>query len=308
MPRKPRFPEFPRITKHYRDRHGKPRFYVDGVGLKSRFGTPEFRAEYDRAILSLDEPAPKLGAIHGSLRWGCKQFMDATFTSDPKTATQHERRLRLESMCVDVWKAGDTRTFGDFPLNRFEPKHILALMLRKKKNPHAANKRFSDLKMVFKWLKQKKLIPNDPTAEMDQQDKLPVPKTDGYHSWPDEERQQYCATHPPETMARDAYELLWIFGQRNSDTVKFGKHNVKDGHLCFTQQKTGKFLQLWIPPEAQSIIARDGVFLRTAKGKAFTRDTFKERFRAWCDEARLPTARRMDYAKLRPVIMPAYPA
>ncbi len=34
MPRKPRYPEYPGL-KPYRDRHGKQRFYVNGIPIKS---------------------------------------------------------------------------------------------------------------------------------------------------------------------------------------------------------------------------------------------------------------------------------
>src|SRR5215467_3910862 len=200
MPRKPKYPDYPRINKQYKDRHHKHHYYVDGVAIHSRpFDSTAFRAEYERLVhSSTEDAAPRLGAIPGSFRWGCKQFMDATFAPDPKTATQYDRRLRLESMWDEVWKEGDPRVFGDYPLNRFEPKHILALVLRKKKFPHAANKRLIDVKMVFKWLKRKRLITDDPTADMDKSDKLPVPDTGGFYSWTDADREAYCAKHPPE--------------------------------------------------------------------------------------------------------------
>jgi len=40
----------------------------------------------------------------------------------------------------------------------------------------------------------------------------------------------------------------------------------------------------------QSIMARttEGAFLRNAKGKPFSREAFKDRFRVWCDQAGLP--------------------
>jgi integrase len=87
---------------------------------------------------------------------------------------------------------------------------------------------------------------------------------------------------------------LWNTGQRISDVIKFGTHNLKhdaDGDwLAFTQQKTGKHLDVWINPQLQVIVAatKAGVFLRTRRGKPFTRHTMKDRFRVWCDEAGLP--------------------
>src|SRR5262249_51207365 len=98
----------------------------------------------------------------------------------------------------------------------------------------------------------------------------------------------------PGSTARDCYELTLNSGQRISDVIRFGSHNLKhdtDGDwLAFTQKKTGKYLEMWIPPELEAIVAatKEGVFLRTARGKPFTRDTIKERFKAWCRGAGLP--------------------
>jgi integrase len=101
---------------------------------------------------------------------------------------------------------------------------VLALMLRKKKFPHAANHRLTDLKLVFKWAKKHRLMSDNPAADVD---KLPVPNTGGFHPWSDLERQQYCSKHPPGTTARDCYELTWNSGQRINDVIKFGSHNLK---------------------------------------------------------------------------------
>jgi len=285
MPRKPRFPDYPGINKFYHDRHGRPRFYVDGIAIKARpFNSPAFRDEYERALLSTeDKPAPKLGTIHGSFRWVCERYIKAN--ENPTTPTQHERRLRLESMWLEPWTPGDSRVFGDFPANKFEAKHVRVLMQRKGRT-YAAKRRLSDLRIVFEWaIKNDLLSIEDPTAKVD---KLKI-KAGGYHPWTDEEREAYCARHPLGTMARTCYEFFWHFGQRISDTAKFGSHNVNDGHLCFTQQNTGKYLELWIPPEIESIIAatKEGVFLRTPTGKPFTRATLGNRMRQWCDEAGL---------------------
>jgi integrase len=289
MPRPKPFPDYPAITKQYEDRHGKHHYYVGKIAIKARpFRSPEFRAEYERVVHSpAADPVPRLGAIPGSLRWICQQFMAATFEPDPKTDTQHQRRLRVESTCAEPWKPGDTRTFGDFPANRIEPKHILVLMLRKKNYPHAANQRLEDLKRVFRWAKKNRLMSDNPAADMD---KLKVPKTDGFYTWTDADREAYCAKHPPGTPARDAYDLSWWSGQRSSDTRRFNTSWVKDGSLCFTQKKTGKYLELWIPPEIQAIMARttEGLFLLNARGKPYNHDTFKKRWRVWCGQAGLP--------------------
>src|SRR5262249_24419044 len=73
-----------------------------------------------------------------------------------------------------------------------EPKHILALILRNKKFPHAANKRLGDLKKIFKWLKKHRYVSDNPAADVE---KLLVPDTDGFHPWSDLKRR---LKHPPD--------------------------------------------------------------------------------------------------------------
>src|SRR5262245_58342689 len=90
MPRKRRFPAYPAINKFYYDRHGKPHYYIDGVALKNPgpFGSDQFRAEYERVVLSSSsaqhDSAPRLGALPGSFRAICEAFIQATFAPDPK--------------------------------------------------------------------------------------------------------------------------------------------------------------------------------------------------------------------------------
>jgi hypothetical protein len=51
MPPKGRHPDFPGL-KHHHDRTGRLRFYVGSIAIKARFGSHEFRAEYDQALAS----------------------------------------------------------------------------------------------------------------------------------------------------------------------------------------------------------------------------------------------------------------
>ena len=117
-------------------------------------------------------------------------------------------------------------------------------------------------------------------------------KTDGIHTWTEEEVDQFEAFHAIGTKARLALTLLLYTTQRRSDAVRMGwQHVGKDG-LAVGQQKTRVRQVIPIHPVLQAVLAetpRDNMtFLVTAYGKPFTSNGFGNWFRDRCDEAGLP--------------------
>jgi integrase len=78
--------------------------------------------------------------------------------------------------------------------------------------------------------------------------------------------------------------------------VLFGRQHVRDGWLRFTQRKNARnkpiTLELPVLPTLQSIIDKsptgDLTYLVNDFGRAFTGAGFGNKFRQWCDEAKLP--------------------
>jgi integrase len=117
-------------------------------------------------------------------------------------------------------------------------------------------------------------------------------KSDGFHSWTEEEIEQFEATHPIGSRPRLAFALLLYTGQRRSDVVKMGRQHIRDGWLRVKQAKTG--VKLWIPVtlQLQQIIDAGPVdqltFIVTQSGKPFAPISFSNWFRLECDKAGLP--------------------
>ena len=100
-------------------------------------------------------------------------------------------------------------------------------------------------------------------------------------------------------MARLALALAFYTGQRKSDLIVMGPHQVvhRDGvaEIMLTQKKNRerKPVTLAIPlhPELQSILDATTIgstsFLITEFGRPFSEGGFGNRFRKWCDEAGL---------------------
>jgi integrase len=117
-------------------------------------------------------------------------------------------------------------------------------------------------------------------------------KSEGYHSWTEEEIARFEATHPIGSPERLAFALLLHTGQRRGDVIRMGPQHIRDGFLHFKQEKTGA--ELWIPitPQLQEIIAACPVnqlaFVVSELGKPYTATGFSNRFRKDCDKAGLP--------------------
>ena len=134
---------------------------------------------------------------------------------------------------------------------------------------------------------------DDPSANI----KLKTPKSDGHHSWSEEEILAFEKRHPVGSRARLALALLLYTGQRRGDVVQMGRKHVTvvDGEhiLSIDQEKTGNHVAIpLLPPiwEALNAMPRSAqpAFLTTEQGRQFTSAGFGNWFRECCDEAGLP--------------------
>jgi integrase len=123
--------------------------------------------------------------------------------------------------------------------------------------------------------------------------KLKRGKTQGYHSWTEDELQQYEQHHAVGTKPRLAFALLFYTAVRIADVVKFGPANIRNGWLYFTYSKNGAEMKIQVAPQLSEAIAETktiGVttYLVTDQGKPYTAHSFGNRFKEWCVEAGLP--------------------
>jgi integrase len=95
-------------------------------------------------------------------------------------------------------------------------------------------------------------------------------KSEGFHSWTDDEITQFENRHPVGSRARLAFALLLYTGQRRSDVVRMGCQHVRNGVLTVCQEKTRAKLSIPLHPTLQAILAN------TPTGNM----TFLERFPA----------------------------
>jgi integrase len=117
-------------------------------------------------------------------------------------------------------------------------------------------------------------------------------RTDGHHSWTDNEIEQFEQRHPVGSRARLAASLLLYTGQRRGDVIRMGAQHIRDGAISVKQEKTSIDLVIPLHPTLAAIIAATPsshlTFLTTRAGRPFEASSFSRWFRNECDRADLP--------------------
>jgi integrase len=281
-----------------RDRHGNIRVYYRAKGrpkvrIHGTSWTPEFMAKYD-AAKGVEFPTTdrSRSALPGTWRWLCVHyFAECADYKRLDTRTQHVRRQILEGTFDEPIAPKSERFFRDFPLAKMNANAVEVLRDRKLSTPEAANGRVKAMRQVFKWGVAKGHAPFNPAREV----AYFKSGSEGFHTWTPEEVQQFEERHPIGTKARLALALLLYTGQRRSDVIRFGKQHARGGKLTFTQYKgrNRKPHRLTLPilSALQKIIdatpCGDLTFLVNDWGRPFTDGSFGNKFRDWCDQAKL---------------------
>lgn len=265
----------------FRDRHGHMRYYVRRFGkrtpLPGKPGSAEFSAAYAAAIAG-QTPAQKAATVApGSIAGAVAGYLaSAKFASLAKD-TQRARRRILEKLRE---KHG---TKGVATLQRHQVEHMLAA---KATTPEAARNLLKALRGLFAWCVLAGLRRDDPTAGL----KAPRKKSQGFHTWTEDEVERFRARHPLGTRARLALELAACTGQRRGDLIRMGRQHVRHGVLSIRQSKTGVLVEIPVLPELQAAIdamppSGSLTFLHTHTGEAFSPAGFTNWFREVCREA-----------------------
>jgi len=155
--------------------------------------------------------------------------------------------------------------------------------------PHAALNWLKVFRHFFRWCLDRKLIRNDPTFGI----KLETPKSDGHHTWSEDEIAAFEAHWPIGSKPRLALALGLYTAQRRGDVVHIGRQHIRHSVLTVRQQKTKVTLAIPVHPDLAAIIAATPIghltLLTTNTGKSYGGNDFTDQFRAWCDAAGLPT-------------------
>ena len=243
----------------------------------------------------------RLGGVHGSVSAGARTAPVAIGTS-----------LRSKPGSVSVAIAdyygsqsfrsltGGTPAIRRSTLERFREKYghkPLASLPREfivtlldTMAPHAAKSWLKAFRHFIRWAETRKLVRSDPTCGL----RLKMPKSDGHHTWTEDEVAAFEAYHPTGSKPRLALALGLYTAQRRGDVIRMGPQHIKGGVLSVRQQKTAASLAIPVHPQLAAILdaspAPHLTFLVTKNGKSYTAPAFTEMFNKWCDDAGLPDA------------------
>lgn len=277
----------------YRDRHGRLRRYLRRPGhkripLEGEPGSPAFLASYSAAWAAADKTpivTPEIGASRTKPR-----SVNALVASYYKSAAYlmlaaSSRRVRkniLEKFRLE---------HGDDPVADLEPKHVRAMIQKKAAGgrPHAANGLLKCLRTILRHAVDLGWRDDDPSLGV----RKLRSKSEGFHSWTDDEIADFEKRWAIGTRERLALALLLFTAQRRADMVRMGRQHInRDGMLDVRQQKTGAALAIPLHPELKAILdatpKTNLTFLTTAYGKPFSAPGFTNWFREACYSAGLP--------------------
>lgn len=280
MPR-PRYPH----AHHERNRHGNFVWYFRrGKGKRIRlpepYGSDEFKAAYEAALIG--EPAPqKQAAGANTLSWLWNRYRETQAWASLSSATRRQRENIMKHVLDSA---------GHKPLSTVTRKSVVAGRDRRRDAPAMARHFVETMRGLFQWAVDAEHVKEDPTRDV----KVAKPKTEGHHTWTDEECDRYEARWPLGTRERLAFDILLYTGLRRGDASALGRQHIRGGVLHVVTEKGQGKVTVVLPllqPLAESIAAtRTGnmVFIAKPDGAPMTKESFGNWFADACVAAGVP--------------------
>jgi integrase len=277
----------PEWVSEYKDRHGKPRYRFRRKGFKTynfkaQPGTESFRSEYQACLTGASAPPIVAGEdrfARGSFDDLLVRYYRSPDFLDPSARTQTVYRGVLER-----WRA----KYGSAMVKDLQTRHVEDMIAECLPHRTAANMLRKRLRALMAFAVRSGDAGSNPVVDT----KPFKVKSDGFHTWTEEEIGQYEDRHPLGSKARLALDLMLWTGQRGGDARVMGPPQLRNRRLTITQEKTGVTVSLPVlAPLARSIMATPSgamVFLINEYGRPFSRKGFGNKIRQWCDEAGLP--------------------
>lgn len=267
----------------YKDQHGTLKHYLRRPGMpKIRLpgspGSTEFMEAYNAALAA---PKPPIGSKRHEpdsvAHWISLYLASAAFAALAPD-TRRTRKNLLERFRA---KNGEKRATTLSQARIEQMIHSLT--------PGVARNFLKALRPWFRWCVSQGMRDDNPAAEIER----PAQNTAGYTPWTDDLVEQYRKHHPVGTKARRALELLVNVGAARVDTALLGRQHARNGFLSYRRHKTDVLVEIPILPGLQAVIDEmDGsgalAFIATDHGTPYTKESFGNLFRQWCDEAKIP--------------------
>lgn len=277
----------PKWVSEYKDRHGKERYRFRRKGFEQYLfkhapGTEGFRQEYRACVDGLAAEPIAPGACR--VQPGTFDDLINRYYRSPDFLDPSDRTREVYRGVIERWRV----KYGKAKVRDLEARHIADMMAEMLPHRTAANMLRKRLRALMQFAIRQGMATGNPVLAT----KPYKVDSTGFHTWSEDEIARYEARHPVGTKARLALDLMLWTGQRGGDARVMGPQHVKNKRLLVTQEKTGAVVSLPVLPALASSIMATGtgalVFLLSEHGKPYSRKSFGQRFRKWCDEAGLP--------------------
>ena len=277
----------PQYLHVYKDRHGTERIYFNRPGfpkaaLPGLLYSEEFWTAYHKAKAGTLPKPMEIGAtrtIPGSMSDLIGKYFKAPEFKSLGETTQKVVRRQLDAF---------REKHGHRPVRGFERKHAKAIIGDMSDRMGAANNLLKRLKVLTRFAVDIGMLKIDPLIGM----KGFKYEAKGFHTWTDDEIEQYEKRHPQGTKAHLAMALMLYTGQRRSDAVRLGRQHLKGDRILVRQQKTKALIDIPVHPKLRAAIdalpCENMTFLTTEQKRPFTANGFGNWMRDRCDEAGLP--------------------
>jgi integrase len=257
---------------HYFRRPGVKRVPLPGI-----VGSAEFMEAYQAALGSAPEPIGVGRSKPGTVAAAVASYYASAAFRDLAPGTQAARRSVLDPF---------RRQQGDKSIGAMPRKFIEAML--DTMTPATAQGWRKGLRALMQHCVKLELVREDPTLGI----RLRPIRSDGHHTWSEDEISAFEAHHPIGSKARLALALGLHTGQRRGDCIGMGPQHVRNGMLRVKQRKTGTVLMIPVHPELQAVFdaAAGGhlTFLTTMNGKPYSARGFAQWFARMCAAAGLP--------------------
>lgn len=273
----------------FKDRHGKTRYYFRKQGGKSiplpAPENPDFYNAYINAtneyhgiesIKIKSERLTKNSLVDLIQRWqGSRHFTSLSENSRKAYA-------RLLARLAE-------KPYASEQIGEMRPRHIRMIQEDFSHSAYISNRIITLISLMMQFAISLGLIESDPTLGIR---KIKI-KSDGHHSWTDEEITAYRKKWVSGTPQRLALELFLCTGQRRSDVARMKYSDICNGMLRVKQQKTGEEIFIPIHKSLSTEIEKtcsphDEALLLAEKGSPYKQDNFYRAFISWCQAASLP--------------------
>jgi integrase len=188
-------------------------------------------------------------------------------------ATRHQR----DNIFARVAEAAGNDRFADVT-----KKTITAAIERRQESPFAARDFLKAMRGLFRWAIDAGHVEADPTEGV----RAAVPRTDGYHTWTEDEISRFEACWPIGTRERLALAILLYTGLRRADAAILGRQHIRDGIVSIRTAKTGAQITIPVLPWLAEVInaspTGDLAFI------SMTPDSFGQWFKRACKAAGVP--------------------